>query len=60
MNWILLGLLGGAVGLDATAFPQAMWSRPIVAGTLAGLVFGRPVSGLLVGITLEVFALLSR
>lgn len=58
MNWIVLGLIGGAVGLDATAFPQAMWSRPLVAGTAAGLVFGRPASGLLVGAILETFALL--
>jgi PTS system mannose-specific IIC component len=58
VNWIILGLLGGVVGLDTTSFPQAMWSRPLVAGTAAGLVFGRPAAGLLVGFFLEVFALL--
>jgi PTS system mannose-specific IIC component len=58
VNWIFLGLIGGVVGLDATSFPQAMWSRPIVAATAAGLVFGRPMSGLLVGALLEIFSIL--
>lgn len=57
MNWLLLTTLGGIVGLDATSFPQAMVSRPLVAGTLAGLVFGRPAAGLLVGAILEMFSL---
>jgi PTS system mannose-specific IIC component len=54
----MLGLLGGVVGLDTTSFPQAMWSRPLVAGTAAGLLFGRPADGLLIGLLLEIFALL--
>lgn len=57
MNWLLLTALGGVVGLDATSFPQAMVSRPLVSGTLAGLVFGRPAAGLLVGAILEMFSL---
>src|SRR5262245_45632554 len=35
-----------------------MLSRPIVAATLAGLLFGEPAAGLMVGALLEVFALL--
>ncbi len=55
--WIAIGILGGLVGLDSTAFPQAMFSRPLVAATLAGLAFGDPLRGLVVGAALEVFAL---
>jgi len=51
-----LALLGGALGLDTVSFPQAMLSRPIVGGTLAGALVGQPVSGLLAGATLELFA----
>ena len=50
-------LLGGFVGLDATSFPQAMYSRPFVAGALAGLIVGRPVEGAMLGMLLEFFAL---
>lgn len=49
--------LGGLVGLDATSFPQVMVSRPLVAGTLAGLVFGQPAEGAMVGAILEIFDL---
>lgn len=56
MNWITLGLLGGFVGLDATSFPQAMFSRPIVAATLGGLVFGNAPAGLALGVILEIMA----
>jgi len=57
MSFLLALLLGGAVGLDATSFPQAMYSRPFVAGALAGLVVGRPVEGAAIGAVLEIFAL---
>lgn len=57
-SWLVVGLIGGFVGLDTTSFPQAMISRPIVAGTLTGAVFGRPVEGLVIGFVLEAFALL--
>lgn len=55
MNWFLLALLGGFVGLDGTSFPQAMFSRPIVAGALAGALMGSPVEGMMIGAILEVF-----
>jgi mannose/fructose/N-acetylgalactosamine-specific phosphotransferase system component IIC len=57
MSLPALGLLGAAIGLDATSFAQVMLSRPIVAGTLAGLMLGRPADGLVVGAVLEVFHL---
>ena len=55
MSWLWTALLGGAVGLDSTAFPQIMVSRPLVAGALTGLIFGRPYEGLLLGAILEIF-----
>lgn len=57
MHWLALGLLGGIVALDATAFPQIMLSRPLVAATLAGWLGGQPVAGLAIGVVLEVFDL---
>lgn len=57
-SWLAVALLGGLVGLDTTSFPQAMISRPLVAGTLTGALFGRPVEGLMVGFVLEAFSLL--
>ncbi|WP_419950916.1 PTS sugar transporter subunit IIC [Candidatus Palauibacter sp.] len=52
-EWLLACALGGLVGLDAVSWPQAMWSRPIVAGTLGGVLFGAPAEGCLVGACLE-------
>jgi mannose/fructose/N-acetylgalactosamine-specific phosphotransferase system component IIC len=57
MTWLYVALLGGMVGLDGTSFPQVMISRPLVAGALTGLIFGRPVEGLAAGLVLEAFAL---
>ena len=54
---VILSLLGGLLGLDTVSFPQAMLSRPIVAATLSGALLGDALSGLLVGATLELFAL---
>jgi mannose/fructose/N-acetylgalactosamine-specific phosphotransferase system component IIC len=53
----LLATLGGLLGLDTVSFPQAMLSRPIVASTLTGILLGEPERGLLLGATLELFAL---
>lgn len=57
-SWLVVAVLGGFVGLDTTSFPQIMISRPLLAGTLTGAVFGRPMAGLAVGFVLEAFALL--
>ncbi|MBI4501291.1 MAG: PTS sugar transporter subunit IIC [Gemmatimonadetes bacterium] len=48
---------GTVVGLDLVSVPQAMISRPLVAATVAGLLLGDPVSGVTVGMMLELFAL---
>jgi len=52
-----LALLGAVLGLDVVSFPQAMISRPLVAATAAATLLGDPARGLLVGATLEMFAL---
>ena len=60
MMWLQalpLALLGGLLGLDVVSFPQAMISRPLVAATVAGALMGHPLSGLLMGATLELIAL---
>lgn len=57
MNWLVISLFGGFVGIDATSFAQTMISRPFVAATLAGLIAGRPEEGAILGAILELFAL---
>jgi PTS system mannose-specific IIC component len=52
-----IALLGGVMGLDVVCFPQMMFSRPLVAGTVAGAFVGNATMGLLVGATLELIAL---
>jgi mannose/fructose/N-acetylgalactosamine-specific phosphotransferase system component IIC len=52
-----VALLGALLGLDVVSFPQAMVSRPIVAGTLAGAFIGNPPAGLIIGVVLEMIAL---
>ncbi|HEX7090497.1 MAG TPA: PTS sugar transporter subunit IIC [Longimicrobiales bacterium] len=59
MSLLPVALWGGLVGLDAASFPQVMISRPLVAATVAGLIAGRPADGLVLGIVLEAFALLT-
>ena len=56
-GWSACVLLGGLVGLDGTSFPQAMISRPLVAATLGGWLFGSPDGGFLVGMALELLDL---
>ena len=50
-------LAGMLVGVDLASFPQAMFSRPIVAGLLGGAAAGHPLAGLGVGAILELFAM---
>jgi PTS system mannose-specific IIC component len=50
-------LMGTLVGLDLASVPQAMYSRPVVAGLLGGLAVGNPLPGLTVGALLELFAM---
>jgi len=52
-----LSLLGAIVGLDVVCFPQMMFSRPLVAATLAGALVGDATRGMLVGVVLELIAI---
>ena len=54
---IPLLLWGTLVGLDLVSVPQAMISRPVVAGTVAGWLVGDLEAGLRVGALFELFAL---
>jgi PTS system mannose-specific IIC component len=53
---IILAFVGGVLGLDTVSFPQAMLSRPIVGATIGGAFMGDALAGLLIGATLELFA----
>jgi hypothetical protein len=59
VSWIALALLGAVVALDAVSVAQAMISRPLVAGALAGILAGDVVTGLQVGALLELFLLVA-
>jgi len=48
---------GTLVGLDLVSLPQMMLSRPIVAGSVAGLILGDATFGVAAGMVLELFAL---
>lgn len=50
---LVLGLLGGCVALDRTAFFQGALARPLIGASLAGAVLGVPVLGLWCGVLLE-------
>lgn len=52
-----IAVLGGLLGLDVVSFPQAMFSRPLLAATVAGALVGHSPSGLLIGAALELIAL---
>jgi mannose/fructose/N-acetylgalactosamine-specific phosphotransferase system component IIC len=54
---LMFALLGAMLGLDVVSFPQAMWSRPVVASTIAGTLGGSASDGLLAGVFLEMMAL---
>jgi mannose/fructose/N-acetylgalactosamine-specific phosphotransferase system component IIC len=54
---IPLLLWGTLVGLDLVSVPQAMISRPLVAGTVAGWIAGDMEAGLRIGVLFELFAL---
>lgn len=51
--WPVLVLLGGIVSMDMTSGPQFMVSEPLVSCTLLGILFGMPVTGVLLGILFQ-------
>ncbi|HEX2202721.1 MAG TPA: PTS sugar transporter subunit IIC [Longimicrobium sp.] len=52
-SFAVLALVGGVVALDGTSVGQVMLSRPLVAGTLGGLLVGAPAQGAMAGVVLE-------
>jgi mannose/fructose/N-acetylgalactosamine-specific phosphotransferase system component IIC len=56
---VVLSLLvwGTVVGLDLVSVPQAMISRPLVAGSVAGWLLNDVEAGLRIGVLFELFAL---
>ena len=56
-GWLATALLGAVLGLDVVSFPQGMLFRPIVSATLAGILGGNAEAGIVLGVTLELFAL---
>lgn len=52
-DYLLAGLVAMLTGLDRVALVQVMISRPLVAAPLTGLVLGKPLLGLEVGMLLE-------
>lgn len=52
---VLLLVWGTLVGLDLVSVAQVMISRPLVAGTVAGLLVGDPEAGLRLGVVFELF-----
>lgn len=52
-EWVLLGLLGAILFLDAWPVAQTMLSRPIVVGPLTGIVLGAPAEGVFWGAVFE-------
>ena len=53
----LAGLWGGLLALERRAFLQAMFSRPLVAATGAGLLMEDAASGLFIGLVFELYYL---
>jgi PTS system mannose-specific IIC component len=54
---VLTALWGGLLALERRAFLQAMLSRPLVASTGLGLMFGSAETGLYIGLVFELFYL---
>jgi mannose/fructose/N-acetylgalactosamine-specific phosphotransferase system component IIC len=54
---VVVLIWGTVVGLDLVSVAQTMVARPLVAGTVAGLILGDPTAGATVGVILELFAL---
>jgi mannose/fructose/N-acetylgalactosamine-specific phosphotransferase system component IIC len=50
---LLLGLFGGLLALDDTALAQTWFSQPLPVGVLTGAVCGDPLSGLAVGLPVQ-------
>jgi len=52
-DYFLAGIMAMLTGVDRVALIQFMISRPLVAGSLTGLVLGNPLVGMEIGMLLE-------
>ena len=50
---LILGLMAGLLALDDTAFAQTWFGQPLPAAILTGYLFGDPITGLAVGLPLQ-------
>jgi mannose/fructose/N-acetylgalactosamine-specific phosphotransferase system component IIC len=53
IQFVLFCLAGGIVFVDGEAFGQFMISQPLVAGAVAGLIFGNWMAGCTVGLLMQ-------
>lgn len=53
LTYLLLGLLAGILALDDTALAQTWFGQPLPAALLTGYAFGDPLTGLAVGLPLQ-------
>lgn len=56
-TWLAAAAVAGLAGMDASSWPQAMVSRPVVAGWAGGWLLGDPWAGLAAGAVLELLVL---
>ena len=52
-SFLVLGLLAGILALDDTAFAQTWLGQPLPAAVIAGYLCGDPLTGLAVGLPLQ-------
>jgi len=57
LTFAALAAWGVVAGIDLVSVLQVMVARPLVAATVAGALVGEPVTGVLVGMMLELYAL---
>ncbi|MFN2257173.1 MAG: PTS sugar transporter subunit IIC [Desulfuromonadaceae bacterium] len=58
IQWVSLVTLALAGGLDRTALAQTLLCRPIVCGSLCGLIMGNYTAGMLMGAVMELLWLM--
>lgn len=54
---ILVGLIAGLGKIDNRIFGMTMLQRPLLMGTLVGIVFGKPVEGMIIGAQIELLSM---
>ncbi|MFC1692381.1 PTS sugar transporter subunit IIC [Candidatus Latescibacterota bacterium] len=52
-TYLVLIIIAGIVAMDTTAGPQILVSEPIVSCSILGFLFGRPETGLMIGMVFQ-------